>query len=116
MESSIDVIIDFGSLKIHTGYLKDIHNIPKKSLYGLTINNKIIGPYLFDENLTAELYLNLLSFKLIYILAIIFSNTYDPGISQERIWFQQNGGPPHFDVNIRRYLDQVFLNCWIGRR
>ena len=30
-------------------------------------------------------------------------------------FFQQDGTPPHFALNVRAYLDQTFPDRWIGR-
>jgi len=32
------------------------------------------------------------------------------------IYFQLNVGPPHYGVNVRQYLDEIFPDRWIGRR
>ncbi|XP_071055457.1 uncharacterized protein [Onthophagus taurus] len=32
------------------------------------------------------------------------------------LWFQQDGAPPHYHLDVRRYLDTVFPARWIGRR
>ena len=29
--------------------------------------------------------------------------------------FQQDGAPSHFSIDVRHYLDNRFLNRWIGR-
>lgn len=34
----------------------------------------------------------------------------------EPIWFQQDRAPPHYGLEVRQYLDNVFPNHWIGRR
>ena len=34
---------------------------------------------------------------------------------RERFWFQHDGAPPHFDLDVREYLNNVFPNRWIGR-
>ena len=38
--------------------------------------------------------------------------TYSEGIT----FFQQDGVPPHYDAQVRQFLDQRFHNHWIGRR
>jgi hypothetical protein len=35
--------------------------------------------------------------------------------TRERMWFQQDGAPPHFHRNVRQHLDDNFTNIWIGR-
>jgi hypothetical protein len=32
------------------------------------------------------------------------------------IWFQQDRAPPHYGVNVRRFLDNQLERRWIGRR
>ncbi|KAJ4448787.1 hypothetical protein ANN_00178 [Periplaneta americana] len=34
---------------------------------------------------------------------------------RERIWFQHDGAPPHFDCHVRNHLNATFPDCWIGR-
>ncbi|KAG8284706.1 hypothetical protein J6590_097215 [Homalodisca vitripennis] len=29
---------------------------------------------------------------------------------------QQDGAPPHYDINVRTFFDEVFPKRWIGRR
>jgi hypothetical protein len=31
------------------------------------------------------------------------------------MWLQQDGAPPHFHRDVKRYLDTVYANKWIGR-
>lgn len=88
----------------------------KVNVWAGIINNRILGPYFFENNLTAERYLDFLSFDLFPSLAVIFPNADNPDIPHDRIWFQQDGAPPHFGVNVRRYLDDIFPDRWIGRR
>uniref|UniRef100_V5I868 Transposable element Tc1 transposase n=1 Tax=Anoplophora glabripennis TaxID=217634 RepID=V5I868_ANOGL len=88
----------------------------KVNVWAGIINNRILGPFFFEENLTAARYLDFLTFDLIPALAVIFPHEIDPDIPNERIWFQQDGAPPHFGIDVRRYLDEMFPNRWIGRR
>jgi len=34
---------------------------------------------------------------------------------QQWIIFQQDGAPPHWSSDVRRFLDAIFPNRWIGR-
>ena len=88
----------------------------KVNVWAGIINNRILGPFFFEGNLTAERYLDFLTFELMPALAVIFPNEVDPDIPNETIWFQQDGAPPDFGVNVRRYLDEIFPGRWIGRR
>ena len=35
--------------------------------------------------------------------------------ARQRLWFQQDGAPAHFVLDVREYLNNVFPNRWIGR-
>ena len=34
---------------------------------------------------------------------------------RQRLWFQHDGAPAHFALDVREYLNNVFPNRWIGR-
>ena len=34
---------------------------------------------------------------------------------RQRLWFQHDRAPAHFALDVREYLNNVFLNRWIGR-
>ena len=34
---------------------------------------------------------------------------------RQRLWFQHDGAPAHFDLDVREYLNNVYPNSWIGR-
>ena len=34
---------------------------------------------------------------------------------RQRLWFQHDGDPAHFALDVREYLNNVFPNRWIGR-
>ena len=34
---------------------------------------------------------------------------------RQRSWFQHDGAPAHFALDVREYLNNVFPNRWIGR-
>ena len=40
-----------------------------------------------------------------------------PQLEEFKPWiiFQQDGAPPHWGSDVRRFLDAAFLNRWIGR-
>lgn len=80
------------------------------------IGHRLLGPYFFEENLNAARYLDFLRFELVPALAVIFPNNEDPDMPHPSIWFQQDGAPPHFGVQVRQFLDDMFPNRWIGRR
>ena len=32
------------------------------------------------------------------------------------VYFQQDGAPPHYGIQVRQYLNQLLPDAWIGRR
>lgn len=54
------------------------------------MDNKIIGPFFVKLNRS-------------------FSN-------RNYFWVQQDGAPRHYAVMVRKYLDTIFRNLWIGQR
>lgn len=69
--------------------------------------DKIFGPYFFDGNVTSEIYLTMLRDSLIPDLDQFGSRPQ---------WFMQDGAPPHYGLQVRRWLDEIFPQHWIGRR
>jgi hypothetical protein len=73
------------------------------------LGNKIIGPYCFRERLNGLVYLDFLQNILPILLEEIDLHR------RQNMWFQQDGAPPHFHRDMRRCLDTVYANKWIGR-
>ena len=94
----------------HTQYRQKIN------VWAGIVENQILGPYFFEENLNGERYLDFLQNELIPALAVLFPNPQNPDIPHNDIWFQHDGAPPHFARAVRQFLDLTFPNRWIGRR
>lgn len=63
----------------------------------------IIGPYFFDENVTAMAYRDLL---------VDFAGQH---VLQNQLYLQQDGAPPHFGLIVRQWLNANLPHRWIGR-
>ena len=61
--------------------------------------DKIVGPYFFSGNVTSETYLTMLRDFLIPDLNKFGSRPQ---------WFMQDGAPPHYDLQVHRWLDKIF--------
>lgn len=94
----------------HTQYPQKIN------VWAGIVRNKILGPYFFDGNVNGQKYLQCLQEFLIPNLVNLFPSRNEPGVHCENLWYQQDGASPHYAVQVRAYLDQVFPNKWIGRR
>lgn len=72
------------------------------------IDNKLIGPHFFEHRLTGEIYGNFLENE----LPVLLRNEH---VNQIGMIFQHDGAPPHFSLDVRRYLDNTYPDRWIGR-
>ncbi|XP_049937387.1 uncharacterized protein LOC126412052 [Schistocerca serialis cubense] len=69
---------------------------------------KVAEPFFIDGTLTANGYLRLLNEEVVPSLI-----TEDETFPE---FFQHDGAPPHYEHNVRAYLDVQFPQEWIGRR
>lgn len=72
-------------------------------------NGGLIGPYFYQDTLTGERYLHFLQNDLPELLDEIPLN------ELSLMWWQQDGAPPHFHGEVRRYINEIFPERWIGR-
>lgn len=81
----------------------------KINVWAGILGDSIIGPYFFEQNITADLYLAFLMDDVTPALNQL------PGDVTANMWFQQDGAPPHYGHNVREWLDARYPNHWIGR-
>lgn len=87
----------------------------KINVWAGILNNQIIGPIFYQDNLTGLRYLQFLE-ELIHPLIIQCLEENVDQMQEDQLYFQQDGAPPHFSLEVRQYLDTVFPGHWIGRR
>lgn len=73
------------------------------------IHDKLIGPFIFQERLTGQAYLQFLQEELPTLLEDV------PLATRRKMYFQHDGAPPHFSNIVSAYLNHQFPNKWIGR-
>jgi hypothetical protein len=73
------------------------------------IGDQLIGPYIFPQRLTGDIYANVLQDKLPALLENV------PVQTRRQLYCQHEGAPPHFSQVERQYLNLKFPNRWIGR-
>lgn len=73
------------------------------------LGDKIIGPYVFNEPLNGETYLNFL----INVLPLFLEDI--PLDIRRNMIFQHDGCPAHYYRNVQQFLNDTFPNRWIGR-
>ncbi|KAJ8958936.1 hypothetical protein NQ318_019706 [Aromia moschata] len=66
------------------------------------IGENIIGPFFIDDNLNGETYLALLQNNVVPTMANLYPAEGNPQLPGNAIWFQQDGAPAHYKVNVDR--------------
>ena len=81
---------------------------PGVTVWGGISSGGVIGPIFFDGAVNGENYLEMLN------------NVVLPYLRQREdfneLYFQQDGAPPHYALNVRTFLHQTFPQRWFGRR
>lgn len=84
----------------HTQYYQSVN------VWAGILGNNIIGPYFIDGTLNFEKYRNLLINEVLPNIAEVTEN---------EVWFQQDGAPAHSARQITELLNNTFHEKWIGR-
>lgn len=74
------------------------------------LGDRLLGPFIYEETLNGERYLNFLNTQLMEYLENF------PLAHLAQLWMQQDGAPPHNTIPVREFLNQHFRNQWIGNR
>lgn len=87
-------------------FIEHVRDSPKVTVWCGLLENQIIGPFFFQEDtVTGNIYLDMLeNFAVPQIAAM-----------QPTIIFQQDGAPPHWSLEVRKFLNDTFPHRWIGR-
>lgn len=84
----------------------------KRNVWAGILGDEIIGPFFIDGNLDAPKYVILLHEHIVPAMRVSAARQ---NIPWDEVFYQQDGAPAHFSILVRRYLDIVFPNGWIGR-
>lgn len=98
---------------INPRWMSDTRNTqyPQKlNVWAGVINNRIVGPFFIEGNLTAVKYEDMLRNEIVPAIQAIVGDNFN------QTFFQQDGAPPHYGRGVRAYLNGVFPGRWIGRR
>ena len=90
-----------------------IHLKKHVNLLGLTVwcglsSRSLIGPFFFEGTVTGALYLDILQTSILPAIREPYED--------ESFYLQQDGAPPHYQRDVRMYLDETLPGRWVGRR
>lgn len=83
-------------------------NQPGVTVWGGISCDGVIGPVFIDGTVDSHKYLDMLTDVVVPQLRT------RPNFAE--LYFQQDGAPPHYSLDVRGFLDEVFPHHWIGRR
>ncbi|KAJ8940346.1 hypothetical protein NQ318_012643 [Aromia moschata] len=96
--------------------MRELHTqIPDKvNVWAGIIGENIIGPFFIDANLNGETYLALLQNNVAPTIANLCPAEGNPQFPGNAIWFQQDGPPAHYEVNVRYFEDNEDIYIYEG--
>jgi len=93
------------NLRVHVG--KAV-NLPVVYVWcGLSARG-LIGPFFFEGTVTGEAYLEMLRSSILPAIHALNENS--------EVFYQQDGAPPHYHLDVWAILDENLQGHWIGRR
>ena len=108
MAQIIGIIVNTGLTKNTNIVQEEIVNLPGIAVRCGLSSRGLIGLSFFEETVTDQTYLQMLE--------IMIPRLNDLFEIENEVYFQQDGDPPHFHVNVRHFLDRTFNQKWRGRR
>ena len=82
---------------------------PRTTVWAAVWAGGVIGPFFHDETVTGVRYLQMLQEDVLPVLQQLDT------FKEKRLFWQQDGAPPHFFRPAREWLDRHFENRWIER-
>lgn len=73
------------------------------------LDSYLIGPFILENRLTGDNYLNFLQHELQGLLEDVPVNI------RRQMYYQHDGAPAHFARQVKQHLDETFPGRWIGR-
>ncbi|XP_042225978.1 uncharacterized protein LOC121868990 [Homarus americanus] len=82
-------------------------NVPGLTVWCGVSSKGIVGPFFFEGTATDAGYFNMLQSSIVPTIHQLYGD--------KKVYYQQDGAPPHFHSDIRDCLDTNFPGRWIGR-
>jgi len=73
------------------------------------LGKRLIGPFVFDNNITGNTYEAFLRNELPGLLEDV------PLMIRRQMYLQNNGSPPHYTNRVWEFLNEISPNRWLGR-
>ena len=86
--------------------IKHERDSPKVNVFCAISKNHVHGPFFFEENVSGDVYLQMLQNWLMDELI---------GNEHKNFIYQQDDAPPHWKLTVRAYLNDNLPRRWIGR-
>jgi len=80
-----------------------------KNVWCVVVSDQLIGPYIFQQHLTGDIYANFLQDELPAFLENVPLQTW------QQMYYQHDWALAHFSQVVRQHLHHKFPNWWIGR-
>jgi hypothetical protein len=79
------------------------------SVWDGIVGDIVVAPYLLPDSLTVQRYCDFLE----TVLPGLLENV--PLAVRQRLWFQHDGAPAHYEEDVRQWLNATFPGRWIRR-
>ena len=79
------------------------------NIWGEILGNYLLGPVIIPDHLNEATYLEILQNMLPLLMEEI------PLAIRREMWFQHDGSPAHFSLQVRAHLNRVYREKWIER-
>jgi hypothetical protein len=83
-------------------------NAPGITVWAGIWSKGVIGPFFFNDTVTANSYLEMLNKEIVPTIA--------RRMNLKEIHYMHDGAPAHYAQSVRHFLDKTFPNRWMGRR
>ena len=108
--SIIHTILMCGQMRIaHATVESNFQQRFSVNVWCAVLDDQLIGPFILEGRLTGEAYLRFLQEELPPLLEDVPLN------KQGCMYFQHDGAPPHFSLEVRNFVNYHFPGRWIRR-
>ena len=93
----------------HAGFIRVHQARFYVNIWGGILGDYLLGPVIIPDSLNGAAYLEFLHNTLPLLMEKI------PLAIRREMWFQHDGAPAHFGLQVRAHLNRVYREKWLGR-